>query len=1130
MKLRPPESSGYQTDVSSVSRDCFRQDQQHAEVMCDLCSQAGALKNCRTCNNYFCESDALKHHGEMPKHVLTDVSEEVEGRCCPHSRPLEFFCMTDEVPICRICVKGNHKRHEIIYQNMQRQMSGDEDFEQPRAVVPPPGGIHFLSVKPTSVVLSWEIPQELQGPKRFRIKWSSVLEVEGSLPIRDLSKVEINNLQLGQQYFFSVATEDEEGNLSKWVTDRVSTAVPPPRHLTKGHSESTALFLQWSKGENMEGIPHQFLITITSPGKEARAISTRDCYKRLSDLEPDTEYTISVSTVLNDKWSDPVSTTIHTEPCLREVLSKLGLEDQYDCKLTISDVLEINKNDTSQNKLEMPKSLPMAFLKSLFMLKANARSVKCVSCAFDTDKKMSINPLDLITALFLCSDSFLQQDMVLKMTLCQFAVPLLLPNSETREVTMLLWPMREIVQSFRPSQHAFMKQSCEERLVLSDIPLISFVRLGKTCLSKSQILNKLLSNTEHYHDRFYHSDLVCGDVPRRISDGLVEISWYLPCGNRNVDKFSEPLTIANLRGDIRAFDKQFSFLCQTSSAVYIFCDESESDYFTSLQGKYLKAKITLVSSKKGKTFRLKTMTVTPSLKITNETHNKKTDVELVKVLQDSVSKFLQSKPKEVSLANLPERARCCEIAVDEDTDECQNARKNVYKITPHIAETSGFKDIMLPCQGQTWKELSWVETEYWRLRKVGNQNIEEYRMSLITKEKELRRKQQRFAVTPMMSRFLDGVCTAEAQRYYYLKWLEMELEDLSRHQLSALRGLYKELTHKSPQETEEIAEVGKQISACSLQVRHFLRECGQSYASATGLPEFCSARKTLEQLPGLCAQMLLDGFPLELVDGDAANIPMKWIADVLTELHYIKQSNSKLKVITIIGAESSGKSTLLNTMFGIRFPISKEICSKGAFIQLVGVSEDVRRELGCDCIAVIDTEGLKPHQMPQDDHSHERDMQVASLAVALSDITIVSFTETDIVEMVVQAFARLGDVNKKPLCHFVHVHMFEMCAGDRKRRDEEMIKQFNVLIQSDPQMKRGNIKTLSDLMELKSDTWTWYIPPVWKGTPPMASFSIDYSEAVQELKKQLISDLKKCPERSNLMDFVKRIENIWKAL
>ena len=114
------------------------------------------------------------------------------------------------------------------------------------------------------------------------------------------------------------------------------------------------------------------------------------------------------------------------------------------------------------------------------------------------------------------------------------------------------------------------------------------------------------------------------------------------------------------------------------------------------------------------------------------------------------------------------------------------------------------------------------------------------------------------------------------------------------------------------------------------------------------------------------------------------------MTDVLTELHYIMHSNSRLKVITIIGAESSGKPILLNTMFGVRFAVSKGTCTRGAFIHLISVDKDVRKELGCDCITIINTEGLKPHRMIRDDYSHEHNKEVANLAVTLSDVTIVN--------------------------------------------------------------------------------------------------------------------------------------------
>ncbi|KAK7909378.1 hypothetical protein WMY93_014062 [Mugilogobius chulae] len=128
--------------------------------------------------------------------------------------------------------------------------------------------------------------------------------------------------------------------------------------------------------------------------------------------------------------------------------------------------------------------------------------------------------------------------------------------------------------------------------------------------------------------------------------------------------------------------------------------------------------------------------------------------------------------------------------------------------------------------------------------------------------------------------------------------------------------------------------------------------------------------KALEHLPRLCAQLLLDGFPLELVDGDASNIPLRWVSDVLTQLHDLVSPNNKILVITVLGVQSTGKSTLLNTMFGVQFAVSM----------------------------IIDTEGLKSPELAQLD-SHEHDNELATLVVGLSDITIVNIKMENATEM-----------------------------------------------------------------------------------------------------------------------------------
>lgn len=71
------------------------------------------------------------------------------------------------------------------------------------------------------------------------------------------------------------------------------------------------------------------------------------------------------------------------------------------------------------------------------------------------------------------------------------------------------------------------------------------------------------------------------------------MSWYLPGGKKTIDKFKEPVAVANLRGDISAFKTSFDFLSQTSSAVFLFCDDLDSNQ-TFLESLQISSKLALV--------------------------------------------------------------------------------------------------------------------------------------------------------------------------------------------------------------------------------------------------------------------------------------------------------------------------------------------------------------------------------------------------------------------------------------------------------------------------------------------------------------------------------------------------------
>ncbi|CAB1438700.1 unnamed protein product [Pleuronectes platessa] len=117
--------------------------------------------------------------------------------------------------------------------------------------------------------------------------------------------------------------------------------------------------------------------------------------------------------------------------------------------------------------------------------------------------------------------------------------------------------------------------------------------------------------------------------------------------------------------------------------------------------------------------------------------------------------------------------------------------------------------------------------------------------------------------------------------------------------------------------------------------------------------EFSTSSSTtadeISQLPGLAADMLLDGYPLELLDGDASNVPERWVTDVLMELHKKVGQRSRLLVLTVLGVQS--------------------------------------------------TEGLKAPDLAQLEDSYEHDNQLATFVIGLSDATIINIAMENSAEM-----------------------------------------------------------------------------------------------------------------------------------
>ncbi|XP_073491951.1 interferon-induced very large GTPase 1-like isoform X4 [Aquarana catesbeiana] len=857
-------------------------------------------------------------------------------------------------------------------------------------------------------------------------------------------------------------------------------------------------------------------------------------------------------------------TTYHQ---LAEKMSKIS-------KLTLRDILSIGLENMHDKPPKNVEDLPWNYLRKLMALNRTARDILLEkdqspgvdvydndddynlindSLVPDDNSSSSVHPLDVLCVLLHCSDSFLQQEIVTKLSMCQFAVPLLLPADDGSHCTLMLWAMRDIVKKWRPQSLVDSKGFREENVVNTSMPILSYVRLGKNKLSKSKILNQVLNPAQLHNNFFIHDNMDGGNIKREISDGLVEVSWYFPSGKSDV--FPEPIAVTNLRGDLVTNWDQFTFLTRISSAVFIFiadiserefrllssCTTTDTQYYfivTPGPGKTVSAQTKMALQELMPVLKLKKTNVIIHAGMANES-------AFVKKLQSNIINLINSKPKENTMRDLKKGTHGLDIQVDERVPECQKAREYARKITEEITNVSEYKKNTMKLQGDLWRQLSEVEKEFCRMTKQGGKDTQQYQDDLIKKRISLHEEQHNHDLPNGLKLFIDAIThLSETEKQYFLKWMKFELDSVARAHLSILQAKYKEKCNNTLINNQELKQIDQKISDSSLGIEHFLREMGQFYEAECSMVKenkIVKRKRKFNRLPGIAADLLLVGFPLELIDGDASNIPLRWITDVLKELDSKTGGKSRMRVITVLGVQSTGKSTLLNTMFGLQFPVASGRCTRGAFMTLLNVKEKFQVELGCDFILVIDTEGLKAPELASLEGSYEHDNELATLVVGLSDITIINMamentTEMkDILQIVVHAFLRMKEVGKRPNCQFVHQNVSDVSAHDKNMRDrKKLLEQLNEMTKVAAEMEnKSETRTFSDVMDYNLEKDNCYIPGLWLGVPPMAPVNSGYSEHVSELKKYLL-ELMTSKESLNkpltIPEFITWIESLWNAV
>ncbi|XP_064116824.1 interferon-induced very large GTPase 1-like [Macrobrachium nipponense] len=783
-----------------------------------------------------------------------------------------------------------------------------------------------------------------------------------------------------------------------------------------------------------------------------------------------------------------------------------------------------------------------------------------------TEQSHLPHPMDVLTTLILCSSNFLRQILCEKLYMCKLSIPLIIPQVLEKDSMFLLWSLRSTILEHRlPSG-----ELGEASVVKCHIPIVSCLRLGEISRSKSRFLNEIINDQNH--PTFFHRDCMNGMYQRILSEGALEIAWYYPVEeNRDSDCLGRNVAIMNLRGDgklDRAF-KGKKFLCTVSNVVLVIIDVDELRNPDSMESLRLivvtNIQLILMLTNKTKT----------KLNVKNK-ESIRHCVEILKpcgFLEENIivdfhaggEKNLKALKSEtmtrikkclereyrigMTIEECKDVAQNLNITVDENSLECNNGKEKASALLEIICKdgTNNLKAKHLPLQCRPWQEWAKLNTEEHRQEKKGNDSIASYMDGISNKMRKLRQEQLRLFEKHdiLQNIFMNFDPKANhLENLYFLQWLKLYLDEISRRIIPDLQKQcsekWNDIRRSGDDEIcedlqNELEKCEKELAESSFGIEHFFREVAQAYEAIQymGSKEM---KQKIHHLPRIMAKLMLHGHPLEVMDGDAAHIPLKWVQAVLTQLSEVT-NNKKVFVLSVLGIQSSGKSTLLNTMFGLQFAVAAGRCTRGIFAQLLPISEEF-----CgtkyDYILVLDTEGLRAAELGKAKLKH--DNEIATLVIGLGDVTLVNIKGEnvseleDVLQIVIHALLKMRLVNRnlslQPSCIFVHQNVSAQDASQKLRSGQQKFMETldKVTEAAGKQEDSQNYTRFKQVINFDIDTDIWYISDLWKGDPPMAPANPGYSENVKKLKQILLkSVMLKRPLHLTIDQFCVRLKDIW---
>ena len=654
-----------------------------------------------------------------------------------------------------------------------------------------------------------------------------------------------------------------------------------------------------------------------------------------------------------------------------------------------------------------------------------------------------------------------------KLSLCKLAVPVLFQNEGHVYMDMSL---RHVKTTWINEGHIV-----EGNVTNAPVALFSMIRCGQTSagfLSKSMLANDLFNfklDAILGSCGFFSRYSLSSNGSRKVAEGTVEGMWYEPTSND--DKFQASFGLLNLRGDAFQNMETAATVVSISDVLFMFCgkDMFQNGVYKNLVQETNK-KLNLNGDGVKKIKKLVVIFPKDAYHVVSENRAQFYDISETVVWEKisskpqklliSLSEVIQECLREMSTDNtytLSNRLRYenKESSI-ENAESVEHINNLLLKMMNNIKnadeeQRSVFRKQLFPLQS---KRKDYAKTQREENRSADMNERTKLQDELIVMRKS-RFETIKDGLPEVMCAFLKNLLndTTVPQKLMTVSNIQYALDDWCSKHLLQKRIQYKESLRQlalpkekeinrtgmhqiidnkknslKDTETKNCENLAKLLLDMSVGIESIFREISEIYDTAKTNDGYLIEKfaKGNRELPEVVAALLMKGVSVELMDGDGFTVPTEWLEEVLKSLEKCFQKDfnmtesPKIFVLTVLGAQSTGKSTLLNTMFGVQFPVSAGRCTKGAFMQLIPILIDKFPYHG---LLVIDTEGLGAPEYRQD---ITHDNEIATFVLGISDLAIINVNGENpinienFLQISITALMRMTLVEFHPSVIFVH--------------------------------------------------------------------------------------------------------------